>query len=1047
MNQFEKYPLALTGALLLTLTAQSILLAPHLQASLFTFLPANMLTFFGVFFHFVGIVLFSSVLLNFEKPALTWVYLLSSISLVLISWEFIHLQLVVEGAIILVLALSFLLCNWISLKRDWLIETLRWANLVIGISIWFRPHIFIGSPVYSLFQPALIMVFGFILVVTSAISIVIGLIPATSNIKVGRILAIPLIFWALMFISPIHLPNFYVAISIAAGLLLGEYTPWGKLVLVKGAFIGRRIFGLILMAQVIFMALLVWIIQLVETSLPVSSPQVWQVREVGLISYNILSIVGALVIGSINLSINGFFSGLYGSTAASNPIPEKPSGFWQRLNNNIFAPFDRSHNLIREHVLAREQYETLLARQQEVDIRRMAQLNLLHQLNKALESVLDPPVSAQLTANAIYNAFGCSLVSILQYEQSREDLFNLASSGPRSSSVPPGYRQKTSQGLIGRAARLRRTQLASDTRLDSDYFHLDEINSLSEMVVPLLHHNRLRGIIMIDSQIVNGFDDSDIRTMEAVAVQLVTSWQRSDHEERLTSLISAGVTLSTTLEVEEVIKEIAEIAQKTLETHFVFVALADKGGGYTRTAHIGYAPTLLSILNSDPGGNVLIQTVVNSTSAFRIRDVRKRYSSTLTGSNELRSLLAVPIRVRQSSIGAIMAFGKIGNISFSENDESLISLLATQSGAAIETTWLYQELRSMLSVTTQLYTLSIRVIQSEQLTDAAAAIAETAHQLSNADAAGIVLTSIGHELGIRVQIDGDGLHPGEQHPLDMIKQSLESGQTIILAGSNQIVRVCIPLQTPRRQYGALWVQAPERFWSNARYTENLHTLANQAAIALERNLLIMETRKQALEIESAYHELETTYDQTLGALSSALDARDRETEGHSSRVARIASHLARRLGLPPVQAKTLERGSILHDIGKIGISDTILLKPGTLSDQEWQVMRQHPDIGARIIEGIPFLQDTLPVIRYHQERWDGSGYPSGLKGHEIPLLARIFAIVDVFDALTNDRPYRKRSSVRESIAYLSEKAGALFDPDIVAEFETMVKDGELAILV
>jgi HD-GYP domain-containing protein (c-di-GMP phosphodiesterase class II) len=332
------------------------------------------------------------------------------------------------------------------------------------------------------------------------------------------------------------------------------------------------------------------------------------------------------------------------------------------------------------------------------------------------------------------------------------------------------------------------------------------------------------------------------------------------------------------------------------------------------------------------------------------------------------------------------------------------------------------------------------------VTDAAAAIAETAYKLSKGDVAGIVLTAFANDAEIRVQIDGDGLHPGAQHPMDLIGQSLESEKTIIFSGDNQTAQVSIPLQTPMRKYGALWVQVPEQYWSDASYTENLHTLANQAAIALERSLLIMKTRKQAVEIETAYHELEITYDQTLGALSSALDARDRETEGHSLRVARIAYRLGLRIGLTLDQAKILERGSILHDIGKIGISDSILLKPGPLSEQEWQIMREHPDIGARIIEGIPFLQDALPVIRFHQERWDGSGYPIGLKGHEIPIMARIFGIVDAFDALTNDRPYRKRSSVSESMALLREKMGILFDPVIFAEFEAMIEDGELASL-
>jgi len=127
----------------------------------------------------------------------------------------------------------------------------------------------------------------------------------------------------------------------------------------------------------------------------------------------------------------------------------------------------------------------------------------------------------------------------------------------------------------------------------------------------------------------------------------------------------------------------------------------------------------------------------------------------------------------------------------------------------------------------------------------------------------------------------------------------------------------------------------------------------------------------------------------------------------------------------------LERGALLHDIGKIGISDTILHKPGKLTEDEWKIMRIHPDIGARIVEGIPFLQETLPVIRYHHERWNGSGYPIGLKEKDIPLQARIFAVVDVFDALTSSRSYRKRSSPEDAVQYLQEQAGILFDAEIV----------------
>lgn len=1042
----QKYSLVMTGAFLLTLISQNILVAPHTPADLFASLSGAAAILTGVSFYFLGVFLFASVLLSYQKPAVTWLYLATVIAFFVIGWVFFHAGYLVEGFIVLALALAFFLCNWLHPKFDWLVETMLWANLVIGAGLLLRPALFMSSPVYNQFPPSARLVFGIILMLTSFAGLLISLLPALVGVRTGRILALPWIFWGLLFVIPTYFANLFLSISIVLGLMIGEYIPWEKLVLVQAAELGRRFLRLLIGAQIIFLGLVLWMITLMETGLPGQSEKILEIRLAVLICYNALTLLGVMVMVSVNLSINGLFSGLNRLSPGLPRELNQKQGLFQRIADALLAPFDRSQNLLREYIVARQEFESLLVRQMAAEKRRMAQLNLLHQLNLELESVLDPPVSAQLTANAIFNALGGTLVIIWRYDHKGDDLVAIATSGPQSGSVPAGYRQITSRGLVGRAARLRRAQLASDTRLDPDYFKLETQAALSEMVVPLLQHNRLKGLILVDAQEANVFDDSDIRTIETVAVQLVTSWERSDHDERLTSLIGAGITLSTTLDVEGEIKEIAQIALATLDARFVFVALKDQGGGLTRTAYEGHAPTLLSILNSNPGGNSLIQDVINSDSALRMRDVRKRYTSTLTGGHELRSLLAVPIRVRQSSIGAILAFGKMGNISFSENDESLVSLLASQAAAAIESTWLYQKLRTMLSTATQLSSLGIRIIQSEQLTDAAAAIAETAYKLSKGDSAGIVLTALGNDAEIRVQIDGEGLHPGAHHPMELIGQSLESEQTIIFSGPNQTAQVSIPLQTPMRKYGALWVQVPEQYWSDARYSENLHTLANQAAIALERSLLIMKTRKQAIEIETAYHELEITYDLTLGALSSALDARDRETEGHSLRVARIAYRLGLRIGLTLEQAKTLERGSILHDIGKIGISDSILLKPGPLSEQEWQIMREHPDIGARIIGGIPFLQEALPVIRFHQERWDGSGYPIGLKGHEIPIMARIFAIVDAFDALTNDRPYRKHGSVSESMAFLREKTGILFDPVLVAEFERMSEDGELASL-
>jgi putative nucleotidyltransferase with HDIG domain len=280
---------------------------------------------------------------------------------------------------------------------------------------------------------------------------------------------------------------------------------------------------------------------------------------------------------------------------------------------------------------------------------------------------------------------------------------------------------------------------------------------------------------------------------------------------------------------------------------------------------------------------------------------------------------------------------------------------------------------------------------------------------------------------VEVGIDASGLHTRREHPQETIEQAIANGQSMILSMENGSL-VCYPLLTRGRTYGALWMNIPE---SRGQNFANIQTLANQAAIALERSILLSESRQQAKQLEAAYAELEITYDRTLTALMSALDARDRETEGHSTRVSKLAWMLGEELGLTIQPLKALERGALLHDIGKIGISDDILHKSGALTEDEWRIMRIHPDIGARIVEGIPFLQDTLPVIRYHHERWDGSGYPSGLKGEEIPLYARIFAVADVFDALTSSRTYRNKSSPEEALEYMREQAGCLFDPVIV----------------
>ncbi len=682
----------------------------------------------------------------------------------------------------------------------------------------------------------------------------------------------------------------------------------------------------------------------------------------------------------------------------------------------------------------------ILTRQLEMEKRRNNQLILLGELSHQLETLLDQPVAAQLVVNTLERGIACSYICLYVIDAERNEFVVMAAAGQTTQLIPPGYRQSIKRGVMGRAARLRKTQISNDTRLDMDYFPSEHENSLSTLVVPLIHNGYLHGVLEINSQQAEAFHSADVSLAEAAATELMRSWERSRYQQNLTELIQAGISLSTMVEPQSVVHEVASITRQALTARFVYVVLLDQTGNFSQRAHSGHAPKLLKHFENTPLQNSIIQSTLNASQPFRVRDIRKY---PLTEKIEidhsgLRSALALPIRLHRLSVGAILAFGKENEIFFTENDESLGTLLASQAAAALESTWLYQELRSTLTTTTQLYQVSFQILQIEDLREAVKLIIETACKVANASAAGVVLFGQDKSIDLELTVDANGIQNNAAHPTGLIEQVMASGTSIFLSDQTA-TQVCFPVQTNLRRYGGLWLRVSETLNYDSRHTAALQTLVNH----LERAILLNESRKQAKQIEAAYEELEVTYDRTLAALMSALDARDRETEGHSLRVSQIAGYLGEQMGLDSHQLKALERGSLLHDIGKIGISDTILHKPGPLDNEEWKIMRLHPDIGKQIVADIPFLQDTLPVIRYHQERWDGSGYPTGLKDNDIPLLARIFAVADAFDALTSDRPYRRRVSLQEAIQYLKEQSGILFDPEVVAAFDQILVNGQL----
>src|SRR3990170_2980517 len=191
-------------------------------------------------------------------------------------------------------------------------------------------------------------------------------------------------------------------------------------------------------------------------------------------------------------------------------------------------------------------------------------------------------------------------------------------------------------------------------------------------------------------------------------------------------------------------------------------------------------------------------------------------------------------------------------------------------------------------------------------------------------------------------------------------------------------------------------------------------------------------------------QLQAAYKASLRTLANAIEARDQYTRDHVERVNGYAQALASELQWDEERRDALEFGAILHDIGKISVRESILTKDGPLNEEEWVEIRQHPTIGARMIQGIPYLAPAIPVVLYHHERWNGSGYPEGLSGEDIPDEARLLAVADTFDALTSDRPYRKAKPAADAYEIIKEEEGRLFDPEMVSALERCWKRGDIA---
>ncbi len=891
LNALASGILGVTGAALLLIPSHLNIVIPDQSSGAIVLL--------GIFSYAIALWLQIVIVLQVPQKRVVVLQSVSAISLFIFSWLYIRAGCFAEASIFFFVGMMQLI-QVTPLSRRF--EHVNLSNLTF-VMISFSSGIFLAVSDGQYAQLDLTpyktpLVIGFL--VTAFLGALTIIFPSSKYNKfLMRTLAIPWLAWCIIFIPTGSAANIIAPALLAGMILFGDILPWNKLVLPEDDILGHRVMMIASTLGLTSLIFLSALLVVIDNSLNTEITLLVTPREAAFLFFILISVVIYYQVSTIIMTINGLMQEL----TKTEEDEEEPD---QELDNNVITWNDRLARYIKPFMLTREGVRIrltaqadqvkALARQLANEKKRNAQLILLMELSQQLENQLDQPVAAQLAVNTLERALNCSLACIYIHEPDPQEFMLLAAAGQQTSLIPAGYRQSISYGAIGRAVRQRKTQIINDIKADADYMRFENETSLSAIVIPLISNGHANGAIVLNSESINAFGSIDIGLAEAVAAELTRAWERSGYHQRLMNLVQAGSQLSSMVEPESTAREVASITKEILQARFTYVHIQlGQERDFTQSASSGDAPHLLESLNNPMNSESLIQMAFQAAQPFRIRDVRKYVTTShlVIDHPGLRSMLTIPIRWHRMNIGAIFAFGKQNEVFFTENDESLAELLSIQTAGAFESTWLQQELRASLRITSLLYRLSNQIIQAENLEDAASDIAQTAHKLAKSTTTGIVLLNPDGNIMTEVEIDSTGIHHGTNHPMELIKDALDSGQLIYFSQGQSIIRTCLPIQTPIQKYGAVWMDVSEEQGHKPTANPNdLQALVNQAAIALERSLLLVESRRQAKEIKAAYDMLEDTYDQTLAALMSALDARDRETEGHSLRV----SHLVAKLG-------------------------------------------------------------------------------------------------------------------------------------------------------
>lgn len=555
--------------------------------------------------------------------------------------------------------------------------------------------------------------------------------------------------------------------------------------------------------------------------------------------------------------------------------------------------------------------------------------------------------------------------------------------------------------------------------------------------------------------------------IDAIASRLGRFIERKQTEEQireyikqLEALLQIESAISSTLDLEEVLNLITAELGKIIRCDSISLQIL-LNESLEIIACSGFAHpdgVVGRVFPLDP--NFPNQKVVTTKEALAIEDVTQEYPHTKNQSNKfssgnIRSWLGVPLISKGSVKGAI-TFDRSEVIPFSEDEIQLATTIAGQAILAIENARLFESSERRLKQLSSLRSIDQAISGSLDIKVTLNIILEQVLVQLEVDAAAVL--SYLEDLQTLRFTNGRGFQSSALQHTDLRLGEGFAGQValkrehVFIPDMNQdegkiqesaqfmnegfVSYYGVPLITKGKLVGVLEIfhrstLDPEDEWVNY-----LQSLASQVAIAIDNITMFNDLQRSNVDLTLAY-------DATIEGWAHALELRDMESEGHSRRVVNMTVDIARRMGISGEKLVPIRRGALLHDIGKMGVPDAILQKPGKLTEEEWQIMHQHPVYTLDWLYPIEYLRTALEIPYSHHERWDGTGYPRGIKGELIPLAARIFAIVDVWDALISDRPYRKAWSKEKALAHIKEQSGKHFDPQVADVFSKMIeeKDG------